>query len=56
MIDNSDISIILNIIIVGDASVGKTNLCSRYTKNIYSEESAPTIGADFVSKIVEVRG
>ena len=46
-----NISIIVNIIIIGDTSVGKTNLVSRFVKNEYSEDFKPTIGADFFTKI-----
>ncbi len=45
---------IINIIVIGDTSVGKTNLVNRYAKNFYSEDMAPTIGADFISKIVNI--
>lgn len=37
----------INIMVVGDAGVGKTNLTLRYIKNEFNEESLPTIGADF---------
>ena len=46
-----NISIIVNVIIIGDTSVGKTNLVSRFVKNEYSEDFKPTIGADFFTKI-----
>ncbi len=56
MMDEEDIAIILNVIVIGDASVGKTNLVSRYVKNEYSEQTKPTIGADFCTKIVNIKG
>ena len=46
----------INIMVVGDAGVGKTNLTLRYIKNEFNEESLPTIGADFFQKNIEVDG
>ena len=37
----------LNIMVIGDANVGKTNLTNRYVDDTFVEDSAPTIGADF---------
>lgn len=51
-----DISLILNIIIIGDPYVGKTNLLSWFLNDKFNENSLPTIGADFFSKVVEVDG
>lgn len=41
------------IIVVGEASVGKTSLVKRYTENVYSNKYRYTIGVDFALKIVE---
>ena len=37
----------LKIVIVGDSGVGKTNLLSRFTRNIFDSETRNTIGVDF---------
>jgi len=37
----------INIMVIGDANVGKTNLTNRYIDDTFNEDSAPTIGADF---------
>ena len=39
--------ITLKIVIVGDSGVGKTNLLSRFTRNIFDCETRNTIGVDF---------
>jgi len=42
------------VILVGDASVGKTNIVSRIVKsneNIAQKNIAPTIGVEFASKL-----
>lgn len=44
------------IIIIGDSNVGKTNLINRWIKNEFCERSIPTIGVEFVIKVVEYRG
>jgi small GTP-binding protein len=41
------------VILVGDASVGKTSMIQQFNTRIFDEESEATIGASFVSKIVE---
>ena len=47
---------IVNLILVGDTSVGKTNLCKRFVEDTFSDDSSPTIGADFLTKVVDVNG
>ena len=46
----------LNIMVIGDAGVGKTNLTNRYVDDNFNEDSAPTIGADFKQKAMEIEG
>lgn len=46
----------INVMVIGDAGVGKTNLTSRYVEDRFDEDSIPTIGADFLQKIVEFNG
>ena len=42
------------IVIIGNSSVGKTNLLLRFVDSNYSASHTPTIGVDFKSKIIEV--
>ena len=44
------------IIFVGDAGVGKTTLISRIMDNPFNEVYEPSIGVDFMSKIIKYRG
>ena len=46
----------LNIMVIGDAGVGKTNLTKRYVEDKFLEDSVPTIGADFLQKSVDIDG
>jgi small GTP-binding protein len=43
------------VILVGDASVGKTSIIQQFSKHIFDDDGIPdpTIGASFVSKLVE---
>lgn len=44
------------VVIVGDSGVGKTNLISRFTKNVFHSESKPTIGVEFDCVGMEIDG
>ena len=53
--ESEPISLILNIIIIGDAGVGKTNLLSQYINKIFNEDTRPTIGADYSIKVHQLQ-
>eukprot|EP00831_Metopus_contortus_P033548 TRINITY_DN2687_c0_g1_i5.p1 TRINITY_DN2687_c0_g1~~TRINITY_DN2687_c0_g1_i5.p1 ORF type:complete len:256 (+),score=46.33 TRINITY_DN2687_c0_g1_i5:49-816(+) len=42
----------IKVVIVGDASVGKTSLMQQYVQSIFSTQYKATIGAEFLSKEV----
>ena len=42
------------IIVIGDASVGKTNIIKAYTTNSYNENTKPTLGVEFYTKTFEI--
>lgn len=48
--------ILLKVIILGDSGVGKTSLMNRYVRNKFSQQYKATIGADFLTKDIEVDG
>ena len=39
---------------IGDSSVGKTNILSRYTKDEFNIDSKATVGVEFASKCVKI--
>ena len=45
---------ICKIVLVGESSVGKTNILSRLCKNEFNTESTSTIGVEFASKVLTV--
>lgn len=53
-IADEDYDYLFKLVLIGDSSVGKTNLLSRFTKNEFSIESKATIGVEFATKSVHV--
>ncbi|KAF8097415.1 hypothetical protein N665_0289s0004 [Sinapis alba] len=51
---DDDYDYLFKLVLIGDSSVGKTNLLSRFTKNEFSIESKSTIGVEFATKSVHV--
>lgn len=47
---------ILKIVVIGDAGVGKTSLISQYVNRSFSESYKATIGADFLIKDFDLDG
>ena len=43
------------VVLLGEATVGKTSLLRRYTENIFEEEYKQTLGTTFATKEVEVK-
>ena len=43
-----------NIILLGNSSVGKSCLISKYAKNIFQDNYLSTIGVDFLSKEINI--
>ena len=46
----------VKVIIIGDSSVGKTNIMNKYLKNEFLEDSKATIGVEFGSKLYKIDG
>lgn len=45
---------LLKVIILGDSGVGKTSLMNQYVHRKFSREYKATIGADFLTKEIQV--
>ncbi|CAG9312937.1 unnamed protein product [Blepharisma stoltei] len=50
-----DYDFLYKIVLVGDTSVGKTNIVSRYIKNSLPKNQNPTIGVEFATRVVTLR-
>ena len=53
MLDNNNYDLIFKLILIGDSSVGKTNILSRYISNEFSFATKSTVGVEFGSKIIQ---
>jgi small GTP-binding protein len=53
--DDLDFEYLFKIVLVGDSAVGKSNLESRFTRNVFTQGSKATIGVDFAGKTVIVQ-
>ena len=51
-----DFDVQLKLLLIGDGSVGKTSLLSRYTEDTFSAQWISTIGIDFKTKTLELDG
>eukprot|EP01093_Parvamoeba_rugata_P003068 TRINITY_DN13966_c0_g2_i1.p1 TRINITY_DN13966_c0_g2~~TRINITY_DN13966_c0_g2_i1.p1 ORF type:complete len:220 (-),score=-10.08 TRINITY_DN13966_c0_g2_i1:81-740(-) len=47
---DEEYSLLFKIVMIGDSSVGKSNLLSRFTRNAFSLESKSTIGVEFATR------
>ena len=50
----TDVDYIFKVLIIGDSSVGKSNILLRFSDNIFHETFLPTIGVDFKIRNVTV--
>lgn len=46
----------LKVVLLGDRSVGKSSIITRFISNHFDENVQPTVGVDFLGKTVEYRG
>ena len=52
--DSSEYDYLFKIVVIGDSSVGKSSICTRYTKGFYNDTFITTIGVDFECHTVTV--
>lgn len=45
---------VFKLLIIGDSSVGKSNLLLRFTDNVFHDAFLPTIGVDFKIQTVNI--
>ena len=48
--------VLVKVLIIGDSGVGKSSVLIRYCDDEFNVSQAPTIGVDFKTKLVQVRG
>lgn len=54
--DEQAADMLVKIILVGDSGVGKTNILSRFARNLFNPSSKATIGVEFATKTLEIDG
>ena len=54
--EDDNYEIMFKVVLVGDSSVGKTNIMSKYLKNEFHDDSKATVGVEFGSKQFTVEG
>ena len=54
--EDENYEMMLKVVLVGDSSVGKTNIMSKYLKNEFHEDSKATVGVEFGSKQFNIEG
>jgi hypothetical protein len=55
-VDDTSTGFKYRVVLLGEATVGKTSLLRRFTENVFNEEYKQTIGTTFASKDVAVVG
>lgn len=51
-----DYEYLFKIVLIGDSSVGKTDLLSRFTRDEFNPDSRATIGVEFATRTLEING
>jgi small GTP-binding protein len=46
----------IKLLIIGDSGVGKTSIMTKFTDNIFTNDSTPTIGIDFKIRKLDIGG
>ena len=54
--EEENYEMMFKVVLVGDSSVGKTNIMSKYLKNEFHEDSKATVGVEFGSKQFNIEG
>lgn len=49
-----DYEFLFKIVLIGDSSVGKTNLLSRFSRNEFNPDSKATIGVEFATRTLDI--
>ncbi len=52
---DQDIDYVIKLVLVGESSVGKTNILSRYTKGEFLENSKATLGVECGTKFISIQ-
>lgn len=51
---SEQVDVIVNLIVIGEANVGKTNMINKYVSDKFSDSTMPTIGLDYQTKEIKL--
>lgn len=54
--EHEKIDYVFKVVVIGDSAVGKTQILSRFTKNEFCLDSKSTIGVEFQTRTVTIKG
>lgn len=54
--EQEKIDYVFKVVVIGDSAVGKSQLLSRFTKNEFCLDSKSTIGVEFQTRTVTIKG
>jgi small GTP-binding protein len=54
MVEPSDFQLSFKFVLVGESGVGKTAMCKQFCEHSFTPNSAPTVGLEFGTRIVQV--
>ena len=55
MSDSVGYDYLFKLIVIGSSGVGKSNILSKFTKNLFNLEAAPTLGVEFLTKNIKIK-
>jgi small GTP-binding protein len=55
-VEADDPDLLLKLVLIGDSGVGKSNLLGRFVRHNFNPESKTTIGVEFATKMLQVKG
>jgi small GTP-binding protein len=53
---HTDEEFLFKVLIIGDSAVGKSSILKRFAENVFHSQQASTIGVDFKTKQLNLRG
>ena len=54
--NHSDTEVLFKVLIIGDVGVGKSSILKRFAENVFDCKHGSTIGVDFKTKKLHLRG
>jgi small GTP-binding protein len=55
-VEADDPDLLLKLVLIGDSGVGKSNLLGQFVRHNFNPESKTTIGVEFATKMLQVKG